>query len=151
MSPPRILPAFLRQARSDNRNTANSMAVHYDLLQMQLKKADELAEQRYSISHDVWLRPGRVESAAFIRTICWMVIQMPVRRSVAHEKNGGFVEAGALNRGLPPERYAKDLTIFRECLRRCEEMSASVESLRQQASHSISPGGPAIHRQPTDE
>ncbi len=67
--------AETRQIRFDNRGNANSMAIPYALLRMQLKKAHEVAEQQYSIFRDVWLRLGGVESAAFIRTISWMVIQ----------------------------------------------------------------------------
>jgi hypothetical protein len=93
-----------KQIHFDNRGNANSMAIPYALLRMQLKKADEFAEQQYSIFRDVWIRLGGVESAAFIRTISWMVIQRPfdARASVVMHDGKRLLRAtGGLRRGLP--------------------------------------------------
>jgi hypothetical protein len=86
----------------DNRGKLNSMAIPLALFRMQLKKADEFAERQYSIFRDVWLQLAGVESAAFIRTISWKVIQpaFGVRGiSVAHgqqmrrRRTGGLLPA----------------------------------------------------------
>jgi hypothetical protein len=95
-----------RQIRFDNRGSLNSTATLYALLQMQLKKADEFAEEQYSIFRDVWLRLGDVESAAFIRTISWMVIQRqfgPQGNSIAAEEARRSCATGGLHPGLPQE------------------------------------------------
>jgi hypothetical protein len=102
--------AETRRIHFDNRGNLNSTAIPNALLQMKLKKADEFAEGQYSIFHDVWLRLGGVESAAFIRTISWMVTQRqfgPRGNTFAAEQVRRFRATGGLSFGLPEETIRK--------------------------------------------
>ena len=99
-----------RQIYFDKRGNANSMALPDALLRMHLKKADEFADQQYSIFRDVWLKLGGTESAAFIRTISWMVIQRPFdahRRNFEHEEKRRFRRSGGLHPRVSPETIRK--------------------------------------------
>ncbi len=99
-----------RQIHFDNRGNANSMAIPNAILRMQLKKADEFAEQQYSIFRDVWLKLGGVESAVFIRTISWMAIQPPFDArgsSFANEEKRRFRRSGGLHPRVSPETIRK--------------------------------------------
>jgi hypothetical protein len=105
-----------RQIHFDNRGNANSMAIPNAILRMQLQKADEFAEQQYSIFRDVWLKLGGVESAVFIRTISWMAIQPPFDArgsSFANEEKRRFRRSGDCIREYLRKRYARDLTVSR--------------------------------------
>ena len=106
----REVEAETRQIRFDNRGNSNDMIIPHALFRMHLKKADEFAEQQYSIFRDVWLRLGGVESAAFIRTISWMVIQRPFDArgsSFARQEKRRFSRSVGLSPVLSQETIRK--------------------------------------------
>jgi hypothetical protein len=94
-----------------NRGNFNGSAIPWALLRMELKKTDEFAEQQYSLFRDVWLDLGGVETAAFIRTISWKVIQPAFdwrKSGVAHAQRTRCLRSGGLFPALPQE------TVWRE-------------------------------------
>lgn len=98
------LEAETRAIYRDNRDNSNSMAIPDAILKLQLKNADEIAEQEYAIFRDVWLQLGGVESAAFIRTISWKVIQPPFTArgaSFAHQEQMRRRRTGGLRPVIP--------------------------------------------------
>jgi hypothetical protein len=104
------IEAETRQILFDNQGNANSMSIPYALLRMQVRKADEFAERQFSIFRDVWIRLGGTESAAFFRTISWMVIQRPFgwrASSVVREEIRRQYASGGLRRRIPEETIRK--------------------------------------------
>lgn len=104
------LEAETRAIYRDNRDNFNSMAIPDALLTLQLKNADEIAEQEYAIFRDVWLQLGGVESAAFIRTISWKVIQPPFTArgaSFAHQEQMRRRRTGGLPLVMPHVEICK--------------------------------------------
>jgi hypothetical protein len=141
------------------RGDANSKAVPNTRLNIILQETNEFLEQQYSIFRDVWLKLGGSESAAFIRTISAMVIQLPFgarTSSFVHAERMRFRRGGGLQPMLSEEHVRKRFenlrTEWRDKLEiKALEWEAEVQGSRLISASQISspPEGTSPKRGPT--